>query len=132
MFVLVKMTTRCLTLNFKIMNALVNRVQLIGSLGQDPEIKKFDNGKVLAKFSMATNETYRNAQGEKVTETQWHNVIAWGSTAGILEKYVRKGDRIGIEGKLVTRQWEDKEGGKRYTTEVVANDVLLLSQKKAE
>lgn len=114
------------------MNALVNRVQLIGSLGQDPEIKKFDNGKVLAKFSMATNETYRNAQGEKVTETQWHNVIAWGSTAGILEKYVRKGDRIGIEGKLVTRQWEDKEGGKRYTTEVVANDVLLLSQKKAE
>ena len=113
------------------MNALVNRVQLIGSLGQDPEIKKFDNGKSLARFSMATNETYRNAQGEKVTETQWHNVVAWGSTAGILEKYVQKGDRIGIEGKLVTRQWEDKDGNKRYITEVVANDVLLLSQKKS-
>ena len=113
------------------MNALVNRVQLIGSLGQDPEIKKFDNGKTLARFSMATNETYRNSNGEKVTETQWHNVIAWGTTAGILEKYVQKGDRIGIEGKLVTRQWEDKDGNKRYITEVVANDVLLLSQKKS-
>lgn len=112
------------------MNALVNRVQLIGSLGQDPEIKKFDNGKALARFSLATNETYRNAQGEKVTETQWHNVIAWGSTAGIFEKYVHKGDRVGVDGKLVTRQWTDKDGNKRYITEVVANDVLLLSNKK--
>ncbi len=112
------------------MNALVNRVQLIGSLGQDPEIKKFDNGNCLAKFSMATNETHRNAQGEKVTETQWHNVIAWGKTADILEKYVRKGDKIGIEGKLTNRNWDDKDGIKRYITEVVAHDVLLLGQKK--
>ncbi len=112
------------------MNALVNRVQLIGSLGQDPEIKTFDNGK-MARFSMATNEVYRNKQGEKITETQWHNVVAWGNTATILEKYVRKGDKVGIEGKLVTRQWEDKDGQKRYITEVVANDVLMLSQKKS-
>jgi single-strand DNA-binding protein len=113
------------------MNALVNRVQLIGSLGQDPEIKKLDNGKSLAKISMATNETYRNAQGEKVTDTTWHNVVAWGKTAEILEKYVRKGDKIGIEGKLTTRNWEDKEGHKHYITEVVANEVLLLGQKKS-
>ena len=112
------------------MNALVNRVQLIGSLGQDPEIKKLDNGKSLAKISMATNETYRNAQGEKVTDTTWHNVVAWGKTAEILEKYVRKGDKIGIEGKLTTRNWEDKEGHKHYITEVVASEVLLLGQKK--
>ena len=112
------------------MNALVNRVQLIGSLGQDPEIRKLDNGKSLAKISMATNETYRNAQGEKVTDTTWHNVVAWGKTADILEKYVRKGDKIGIEGKLTTRNWEDKEGHKHYITEVVANEVLLLGQKK--
>jgi single-strand DNA-binding protein len=111
------------------MNALVNKVQLIGSLGQDPEIKNFDNSK-MARLSMATNETYRNKKGEKVTETQWHNVVAWGNLAGIFEKYVQKGDRVGIEGKLVTRQWEDKDGKKHYTTEVVANDVLMLSQKK--
>lgn len=114
------------------MNALVNRVQLIGSLGQDPEIKKLDNGKNLAKFSMATNETYRNAQGEKVTDTTWHNVVAWGKTADLLEKFVRKGDKIGIEGKLTTRNWEDKEGKKHYITEVVANEVLLLGQKKSD
>lgn len=112
------------------MNALVNRVQLIGLLGQDPEIKKLDNGKSVAKISLATNETYRNAQGEKVTETTWHNVVAWGKTADILEKYVRKGDKIGIEGKLTNRNWEDKEGRKHYATEVVASDVLLLGQKK--
>lgn len=112
------------------MNALVNRVQLIGSLGQDPEVKKFDNGKNLAKLSIATNEVYRNAQGEKVTDTQWHNVVAWGNTADIFEKYVRKGDKVGIEGRITTRQWEDKDGNKRYTTEIVANDVLMLGQKK--
>ncbi len=114
------------------MNALVNRVQLIGSLGQDPEIKKLDNGKNLAKFSMATNETYRNAQGVKVTDTTWHNVVAWGKTADVLEKFVRKGDKIGIEGKLTTRNWEDKDGKKHYITEVVANEVLLLGQKKSD
>jgi len=113
------------------MNALVNRVQLIGLLGQDPEIKKLDNGKSLAKLSLATNETYRNAHGEKITDTTWHNVVAWGKTADILEKYVRKGDKIGIEGKLISRSWDDKDGKRHYVTEVIANDVLLLSQKKS-
>ena len=112
------------------MNALVNRVQLIGSLGQDPEVKTFDNGKQMAKFSLATNETYKNAQGEKVTNTTWHNLVAWGKTAGILEKYVRKGDKICVEGKLVNRQYEDKDGITRYVTEVEAHEVLMLGQKK--
>jgi single-strand DNA-binding protein len=113
------------------MNALVNKVQLIGQLGNTPEVKNLDNGKKLAKFSMATNESYKNQAGEKVTDTQWHNVIAWGSTAGIIEKYVHKGERIGIEGRLTTRSYEDKEGHKRYVTEVIANEVLLLSAKQA-
>ena len=112
------------------MNALVNKVQLIGSLGQDPEIKTFDNSRKLARFSVATNEYYKNAQGEKVSDTTWHNVVAWGKTAEILEKYVRKGDKVGIDGKLSNRSYEDKEGNKRYMTEVVANEILMLSQKK--
>ena len=110
------------------MNALVNRVQLIGSLGQDPEIKKFDNGKSLARFSMATNETYRNAQGEKVTETQWHNVVAWGKTADIVAQYLSKGNEVAVEGKLIHRSYESKEGEKRYITEVRCNELLMLGK----
>jgi len=110
------------------MNALVNRVQLIGLLGQDPEVKKFDKGQ-LAKFSLATSETYKNNQGEKVTETQWHNIVAFGKTAEVLEKYVKKGDKIAVEGKLVTRKWQTNEGENRYSTEVVVNDILMLSNK---
>jgi single-strand DNA-binding protein len=110
------------------MNALVNRVQLIGLLGQDPEVKKFDKGQ-LAKFSLATSETYKSKQGEKVTETQWHNIVAFGKTAEVLEKYVKKGDKIAVEGKLVTRKWQTNEGENRYSTEVVVNDILMLSNK---
>ena len=113
------------------MNALVNKVQLIGQLGNAPEVKNLESGKKLAKFSMATNESYKNHAGEKVTDTQWHNIVAWGSTAGIIEKYVHKGERIGIEGRLTTRSYEDKEGNKRYVTEIIANEVLLLSSKQA-
>lgn len=112
------------------MNALVNKVQLIGSLGQDPEIKTFDNSRKLARFSVATNEYYKNAQGERVSDTTWHNVVAWGKTAEILEKYVRKGDKVGIEGKLSNRSYDDKDGNKRHLTEVVAHEILMLSQKK--
>ena len=83
---------------------------------------------MLAKFSIATNESYKNAQGEKVTDTQWHNVVAWGKTASLVEKYLQKGKEIAIEGKLTTRSWEDKEGMKRYTTEVVCNELLMLSK----
>jgi len=111
------------------MNTLRNKVQLIGNLGNDPEIITMDSGKKLAKFSIATNETYKNAQGERVTDTQWHNVIAWGKTADIIESYVTKGKEVAIEGKLTTRSWEDKEGVKRYTTEVVCNELLMLGNK---
>ena len=111
------------------MNALKNKVQLIGNLGQDPEIINLESGKTLAKFSIATNESYKNAQGEKVTDTQWHNVVAWGKTAGLVEKYLTKGKEIALEGKLTTRSWDDKEGNKRYTTEVVCNELLMLGGK---
>lgn len=111
------------------MNALKNRVQLIGHLGNDPEIKTFDGKKTMARFSVATNETYKKESGEKVTETQWHNVVAWNGTAKIVEKLLKKGSEVALEGKLTTRSWEDKEGNKRYITEVVANDLLLLKSK---
>jgi len=111
------------------MNTLRNKVQLIGNLGNDPEIITLDSGKKLAKFSIATNESYKNAQGERITDTQWHNVIAWGKTAGIIESYVTKGKEVAIEGKLTTRSWEDKDGVKRYTTEVVCNELLMLGSK---
>ena len=111
------------------MNTLRNKVQLIGNLGNDPEIINLESGKMLAKFSIATNDSYKNAQGEKITDTQWHNVIAWGKTAEIVEKYVTKGKEIAIEGKLTSRSYETKEGEKRYTTEVVCNELLMLGNK---
>ena len=110
------------------MNTLRNKVQLIGNLGNDPEIINLESGKTLAKFSIATNESYKNAQGEKVTDTQWHNIVAWGKTAQIIEKFVTKGKEVAIEGKLTTRSWEDKDGMKRYTTEVVCNELLMLGK----
>lgn len=111
------------------MNTLKNKVQLIGHLGNDPEVKTV-NGNSLAKISIATNETYKNAKGEKITETQWHNVIAWGKTADIIGKYLKKGSEVAIEGKLINKNYTDKEGVKRYVTEVQANEVLLLGSKK--
>ena len=111
------------------MNTLRNKVQLIGHLGQDPEIVNLESGKTLAKFSIATNESYKNAQGEKVENTYWHNVVAWGKTAEIIEKYVTKGKEVAIEGKLTTRSYDDKEGNKRYITEVVCNELLMLGGK---
>ncbi|MBT8259831.1 MAG: single-stranded DNA-binding protein, partial [Bacteroidia bacterium] len=92
------------------MNSLRNKVQLIGNLGNDPEIINLESGKTLAKFTIATNENYKNAKGEKVTDTQWHNIIAWGKTAQIVEKYVNKGKEVAIEGKLTSRSYDDKEG----------------------
>ena len=110
------------------MNTLRNKVQLIGNLGKDPEIINLESGKTLAKFALATNESYKNAQGEKITDTQWHNVIAWGKTAQIIEKYVTKGKEVAIEGKLTTRSWEDKDGMKRYITEVVCSELMMLGK----
>ena len=110
------------------MNTLRNKVQLIGNLGNDPEIINLESGKTLAKFSIATNESYKNAQGEKVTDTQWHNIVAWGKTAQIVEKYITKGKEVVVEGKLTSRSWEDKDGNKRYITEVVVSELLMLSK----
>jgi len=111
------------------MNTLRNKVQLIGNLGNDPEIITLESGKKLAKFSLATNESYKNSEGEKITQTDWHNLIAWGKTADIIEKYVTKGKEIAVEGKLTSRSYDDKEGNKRYVTEVVVNEVLMLGNK---
>ncbi len=105
-----------------------NKVQLIGNVGQEPEIKTFDGGKKVASITIATNEYYTNDKGEKVEDTQWHRVSAWGKVADIIEKYVTKGKEIAIEGKLTHRSYDDKNGEKRYITEVVANDVLLLGK----
>jgi single-strand DNA-binding protein len=110
------------------MNTLRNRVQLIGNLGNDPEIIALESGKKLAKFSIATNESYKNAQGEVVKNTEWHNVIAWGKTAEIIEKYLAKGSEVAVEGKLTSRSYEDKEGVKRYVTEINCNELLMLGK----
>ena len=111
------------------MNTLRNKVQLIGNLGNDPEIINLESGKTLAKFSIATNESYKNAKGEKITDTQWHNIVAWGKTAEIIEKYVSKGKEVAVEGKLTSRSYETKEGEKRYVTEVVCNELLMLGKQ---
>lgn len=110
------------------MSALRNKVQLIGNLGNDPEIINLESGKMLAKFTIATNESYKNNKGEKVTDTQWHNIVAWGKTAEIIEKYLTKGKEVAIEGKLTSRSYETKEGEKRYITEVVCNELLMLGK----
>ncbi|WBX76427.1 single-stranded DNA-binding protein [Tenacibaculum ovolyticum] len=111
------------------MSTLRNKVQLIGNLGNNPEIITLESGKKLAKFSIATNESYKNSEGEKVIDTQWHNVVAWNKTAEIIEKYLQKGSEIAIEGKLTSRSYETSEGEKRYVTEVVCNELLMLGSK---
>ena len=112
-----------------IMFALKNKVQLIGNLGSSPEVRNTENGKKLVRFSVATNESYRNSKGEKVTETQWHNLIAWGNVAEIAQKYLTKGSEVAIEGKLVSRNYTDKEGNKKYITEIQVNELLMLGGK---
>ena len=105
-----------------------NSVQLIGHVGQDPEVKSLEGGKKLANISIATNEIYYKENGDKVEKTEWHRVTAWGKTADIIEKYVTKGKEIAIEGKLTHRSYDDKDGVKRFITEVVANEILLLGK----
>jgi single-strand DNA-binding protein len=111
------------------MNSLKNRVQLIGHLGMNPEIKTLESGTKLAKFSMATNDYYKNAKGEKVEETEWHNIIYWNKTAELAEMFLEKGNELDIEGKLTTRSWDDDKGNKRYITEIVCNEILFLGTK---
>ncbi|MEW5676658.1 single-stranded DNA-binding protein [Flavobacterium enshiense] len=105
-----------------------NKVQLIGNVGQDPEVKTVNGDRKVANFTLATNDFFYNDKGDKVEQTEWHKVTAWGKTAEIIEKYVEKGKEIAVEGKLTHRSYEDKEGVKRYVTEVVANEVLLLGK----
>ncbi len=112
------------------MNALKNKVQLIGNLGNDPEIKTLENGKKWAKFSIAVNESYLNSKGEKVTETQWVNITAWAGQAKMVEKFLHKGMEVIIEGKLVCRNYTDKEGVKKYVTEILAQELMMLGKKQ--
>lgn len=104
----------------------VNKVILVGNLGRDPEVRHLENGRAVANFSIATSETYKNKQGERVTATEWHNVVLWTPLAEIAEKYLQKGKQVYIEGKLTTRSYEDKEGTTKYITEVVGREMTLL------
>jgi len=114
------------------MTNLRNRVQLIGNLGTAPEIKEFEGDKKKASLSIATNETYRNQKGELVKETQWHNVVAWGKTASIVETYLEKGSEVCISGKLTSRSYEDAEGNKRFISEIVMSELLMLGSKSSD
>jgi single-strand DNA-binding protein len=115
------------------MNSLRNRVQLIGNLGQDPEIRKTEKGKSVAKFTLATTESFRNGEGQKVEETTWHNIVAWNGLAEIAGKYLKKGREVAVEGRISHRSYEDKDGTVKYFTDIVLTDILLLrSQKEKE
>ena len=111
------------------MNSLRNSVRLVGNLGMDPEVKSFDNNRKLAKLSLATNETYKNDKGERVTDTQWHSLVVWGTQAKFAEDFLKKGDEIAVEGKLSSRSYVDKDGNKRFVTEIVVNEFLKLGNK---
>ena len=110
------------------MHHLRNSIQLIGRLGQDPVKREFDSGSQLTTFSLATSESYQNAQGERVTDTQWHQVVAWGKLAGIAAQYLSKGREVLVVGKLVYRNYQDQQGQKRTKAEVHASSLLLLGQ----
>ena len=110
------------------MTSLKNSVQLIGRLGNNPQIRSFESGKQMATFSLATNESYYNNKGEKVNDTQWHNIIVWGKKAQVVDDYLKKGSEIALEGKLVNRSYE-KEGEKKFITEIVMNELLMIDKK---
>jgi single-strand DNA-binding protein len=112
------------------MNNLKNSVRLIGHLGQHPEVKELSNGKKLTKFSLAINESYKNENGERITDTQWHNITVWGKQAELVEKLLKKGSEVAIEGKLTNNTYLDKEGIKRYATDIVLSEFVLLGSKK--
>jgi single-strand DNA-binding protein len=109
---------------------MINKVILIGNLGRDPEVRRLENGAVVAKFSVATNETYKDKNGEFQTQTEWHDVVAWRYLAERAERNLAKGKLVYIEGKLTHRKYQDKEGKDRYITEVVANNLRLLERKE--
>jgi len=112
------------------MNNLRNSVRLIGNLGQNPEVKELPSGKKLAKVSIATTDKYKDAEGNQVSETQWHNLTAWGKTADFIGKYLEKGNEVVVEGKLLNRNYTDKDGVKKYFTEVSVNEIMKVGGKK--
>ena len=111
-------------------NALKNNVQLIGHLGREVELKDLDNGNKVAKVSLATNDYYTNAKGDRVEETQWHNLVAWGKTADWMQQLLTKGSEVLVQGKLVHRNYESKEGEKKYRAEVILRDFMKLGKKE--
>lgn len=111
------------------MNTLRNSVRLVGNLGMDPDVREFDNNKKLARLSLATSENYRNDKGERITETQWHNLVMWGAQAKFAEEDLKKGDEIAVEGRLTNRTYTDKDGNKKYFCEVVVNEFIKLRSR---
>jgi single-strand DNA-binding protein len=110
----------------------VNKVILVGNVGKDPETRYLEGGTAVCSFPFATSETYRNRDGEKITNTEWHNVVLWRGLAEVAEKYVRKGSQLYIEGRIRTRSWDDRDGNKRYTTEVVGDNMQMLGKRSDE
>ncbi len=107
----------------------INKVILIGNLGKDPEVRHLENGACVANFSIATSENYKDRKtGEKVSQTEWHNIVVWRGLAEVTEKYLKKGDKVYIEGKLKTRSWKDQDGNNRYTTEIIADNLTMLGK----
>jgi single-strand DNA-binding protein len=112
------------------MNSLKNRVTLIGNLGQDPVTNTTETGKKVTHFTLATSDGYKNAEGQKISETTWHNIVAWNGLADIAGKYLKKGKEVAVEGRIVYRSYEDKKGVTKNITEIVLNDLLLLRSGK--
>jgi single-strand DNA-binding protein len=110
----------------------VNKVILIGNVGKDPEVKHLESGTTLTKFSLATSEVYKNKENQKVTNTEWHNIVMFGPQAEIAEKYVKKGDALYIEGRIRTRSYDDKDGNKKYITEIIGNNMQMLGGGKSD
>ncbi len=110
----------------------INKVILVGNVGKDPDVRYLDSGVAVANFPFATSETYKNKNSEKVTTTEWHNIVIWRGLAEIVEKYVKKGSQLYLEGKIRTRSWDDRDGNKRYTTEIVADTMQMLGRRGDE
>tara|TARA_B110000003_G_scaffold203650_1_gene202357 strand:+ start:140 stop:535 length:396 start_codon:yes stop_codon:yes gene_type:complete len=107
----------------------VNKVILVGNLGKDPEVRYLDNGVAVANFSLATTENYKNKEGERVSQTEWHNIVLWRGLAEVAEKWLKKGSSVYVEGKIRTRKWEDKDGNTRYSTEILGDNMTMLGGK---
>lgn len=118
--------------HLKIKHMSVNKVILVGNVGRDPEIRHLDKGVAVANFSLATTENYTAKTGEKVSTTEWHNIVAWRQLAELSEKYIKKGSQLFIEGRIRTRAWDDKDGNKRYTTEIFADTIQLLGRREGQ